>query len=245
MLLRHLPFIWEVPTMDDYCHGVAFIVEGDTEKVFYLSLLKYYCSKHTGVSLCGEQDPETGAKFYCLHLENGAIVLIKIFVAGTTIAHVSNSGSWFIKRCYQAHKPLNWFVFLCYDTDDYKENISKFYEDDWAELRKTLRKGRPREIIDLAAAADIEDLMLLDCDSIFSFLEMEPVAIPQGSKGKRKMKRLFRLKGPAFAYHEGERALPLIQSLDFERIIMTSPIPLQDVDRICFNSYSQIRDAEK
>lgn len=32
-----------------YEEGIAFILEGDTEKEFYLSLLEFLCKKHGGI----------------------------------------------------------------------------------------------------------------------------------------------------------------------------------------------------
>lgn len=219
---------------ETYSHGVAFIMEGDTEKVFYLMLLDHYCKKHQGARLDMQLDSTTGETHYILTRSDGSKVLIKLFVV-ETISQVTHSGTWFVKKCYQAHKPLRWTVFLCYDTDSYLDNITKFHEGDWSELRKTLQKGRPNKIVDLAASADIEDIMLCDSENVFDFIGITPVEIPAGSKGKRKMKALFRLKGTGSAYHEGERALPLIATLDFDRIISLAPIPLQDVEDVCFS----------
>lgn len=227
-----------------YSHGVAFIVEGDTEKVFYLTLIDHYCKKHPGAYLSTQIASATGEVLYVLTRHDNSKVLIKIFVVGT-ISQVAHSGTWFVKRCYQAHRPIKWTVFLCYDTDSYRTNITKFYEGDWSELRRTLQKGHPVEIVDLAASADIEDMMLLDSESVFRFLEIEPVPIPTGSKGKRKMKKLFRLKGIGFAYHEGERALPLISALNFDRIISLAPIPLQHVEDVCFIEYTANNEVTK
>ena len=126
-------------------------------------------------------------------------------------------------------------MILCYDTDDYKEDFSKFHEGDWEILRKTLSKKKTTRILDMAANADIEDTMLLDSDSVFKFLEMEPCPIPSGSKGKRKMKKLFRLKGQGIAYHEGVRADPLIRALDFDVIIGKSRLPFDELEEICFS----------
>lgn len=56
------------------------------------------------------------------------------------------------------------------------------------------------------------------------------------------MKRIFRLKGPGVAYHSGNRAESLIQSLDFDRITSVAPIPLQDVERICLGEYRKVEN---
>lgn len=215
--------------------GIAFILEGDTEKVFYLALLKHICQKYDGVTLNKHTDSNSGEIFYTL--ESSSIqVLIKFNVVGT-ISQISNSGNWFETRCYTQYKNLEWTIFLCYDTDNYVPNISKFYEDDWKELRKTISKRKSCSIIDLAAQADIEDIMLVDADGIFKFLGINPIAIPTGSKGKIKLKKIFRSKGPGSAYHAGERAEALINALDLDKIISTSPVPLNKIQEKCFNCF--------
>lgn len=216
---------------EQFTKGVAFIMEGDTEKVFYLVLLEWLCKKHSNYTLRKDADPSTGERYYVLENGNNR-VLVKMNPVGT-ISQITNSASWFESRCYGEHKSIPWAAVLCYDTDGYQEPITKFYEGDWKELRKRLKK-KAKEIIDMAAAADIEDTMLLDESSIFSYLGIEPVPIPSGSKGKRRMKKLFRLKGQGCAYHEGTRAAQLIQSLDFNVIISQSPLPFEDLEKTCF-----------
>ena len=220
---------------DRFEKGIAFILEGDTEKVFYLALLKHLCEKYKEVTINKKTDSSSGEVFYTLG-NSSHEVLIKFNVVGT-ISQITNSGNWFEKRCYNQHKSLAWTVFLCYDTDNYLPNISKFYEDDWTELRKTISKRKSCSIIDLAAQADIEDIMLVDSDGIFDFLGIPPSPIPTGSKGKVKMKKIFRSKGPGSAYHEGERAESLINALDFEKIIAISPVPLNKIEAECFDCF--------
>lgn len=217
---------------DCFEKGIAFILEGDTEKVFYISLLKHLCEKYDGVVFQKQTDSNSGEIFYTLGNEERS-VLIKFNVVGT-ISQITNSGSWFEKRCYGQYKSLNWTIFLCYDTDNYTPNISKFYEDDWKELRKSISKRKSCSIIDLAAKADIEDIMLVDSDGIFKFLGISPISIPTGSKGKVKMKKIFRAKGPGSAYHEGARSENLIKTLDFDKIISESPVPLNRIQQECF-----------
>ena len=220
---------------DCFEKGIAFILEGDTEKVFYLSLLKHLCNKYNGVFLNKQTDPNSGEIFYSL--ENGNHKVLIMFNIVGTISQITNSGNWFEKRCYAQHKSLNWIIFLGYDTDNYVPNISKFYEDDWKELRKSISKRKSCTIIDLAAQADIEDIMLLDVESIFKFLAMDPIPIPSGSKGKVKMKKIFRAKGHGCAYHEGERAEQLIKTLDLDKIVATSPVPLKKIQTECFSCF--------
>ena len=105
------------------------------------------------------------------------------------------------------------------------------------ELRKTIAKRKSCSIIDLAAQADIEDIMLIDADGVFRFLDLPVSVIPTGAKGKSKMKKIFRQKGPGSAYHEGARAEELINALDMDKIIMLSPVPLSEIQLKCFDCF--------
>lgn len=213
----------------NYSHAIAFIFEGDTEKVFYLNMLEYFCSLHPNWKLQKNTDYSLNEKYYSIQTDAG-IVLVKTYVVGT-ISQVANADTWFNKRCKSIDSLLSWTVFLCYDTDNYSANISKFYEGDWKELRKSLNKGTRVRIVDLAASADIEDIMLIDSTNVFQFIGISPVPIPNKRKGKLKMKALFRMKGRGSAYHEGSRAENLINSLDMNKIILDSPIPFNEIEK--------------
>lgn len=217
---------------ENISQGIAFILEGETEKEFYFALLNFYCEKYHNCVLKATRDNKTGEIFYILTTPTD-ILIIKMFVVGT-ISQLANSGTWFENNCHKQYPSLKWIVFLCYDTDAYMEPITKFYEGDWKELRKQLSKGRASEIIDLAAQADIEDIMLLDADSIFKYLNIAPCDIPNGAKGKRKMKKLFRSVGRGIAYHEGVRAKKLIEALNFEVIIEKAPLNFSKIEQECF-----------
>lgn len=212
--------------------GIAFVFEGDTEKVFYLAILNHFVKKHTGAELEKNTDEKTGEIFYVLSSANKK-TLIKMNVVGT-VSQITNSDKWFSNRCYKCYNGIKWSVFLCYDMDSYDADITKFQEGDWAELKKALKKGRQVDVYDMAANADIEDIMLLDADSVFSYLDLKPCEIPSGRKGKAKMKKIFRMKGSGYAYHEGDRAQELINSLDLDKIIAKAPLPLDILERECF-----------
>ena len=89
-------------------------------------------------------------------------------------------------------------------------------------------------IIDFAASADIEDIMLLDIEGICAFKNQPIVPVPSGRKGKAKMKKLFKSFGIGIAYHEGNRAEPMIKSLDFDKIIQSAPFDLHRLQTILF-----------
>lgn len=208
--------------------GSAFILEGETEKEFYYSLLKHLCRKH-GATLSRIVDTSSPDISYELHVGDD-VSLLKFNVVNT-ITQVPRTGKWFNTQCVGKHSSeMKWNVFLCYDKDDYKEDISKFYEGDWAILRDSLKKAK--QIVDVAAAADIEDVMLQDINGICEFIGCEPPVTLRGGKGKIKLKNLFKDHG--HYYHEGKRAKELIDSLDMEVLIKGNIVPLIEIERILF-----------
>jgi len=217
--------------MSEFARGVAFICEGQTERVFYHSMLEYYLSKHRDYRVIKELDRNLCE--YQLVLENDLqSVLVKTFTVGTIIANTQAPANWFKNSCKQQHKQIDWTVFLCYDTDSHNKDVSQFQEGDWKELKKSIKKNKQTSIIDLAASADIEDIILLDMEGVCSFLGIILCPIPVGRKGKSKLKKIFRDNGSC--YHEGERAKPLIDHLDKEIIISKSGIPFKMIDEVCF-----------
>jgi len=208
---------------EEYSRGIAFIMEGTTEKVFYRSFLKWISENNQCIFERGED--LNNADIYFDWDNGNEKILIKFNVVGA-VTQVSNSGKWFSTKCAGAYK-IPWKVFLCYDTDNYDDDISKFYQDDWKVLRGDIKKAKAEEIIDLAASADIEDIMLCDLNGICRFLNISIPNELKGRKGKAKMKGLYRSCGNT--YHEGDRAEGLISTLDFQKIVDKSPLNLQSV----------------
>lgn len=208
--------------------GFAFILEGDTEKEFYFSFLGFLCQKHGAklVRTVNKSDPDIN---YELQIDD-SVFLIKFNVVNT-ITQIPYTGKWFNSQCLGKYNyEMDWYVFLCYDKDDYKNDISKFHEGDWAVLRKSLK--RVKEIIDVAAAADIEDVMLQDIEHICRYIGCEPTSDFRGRKGKIKLKNLFKEHGQY--YHEGKRAKDLIDSLDMNILIESNIVPLKEIERLLF-----------
>ena len=89
-----------------------------------------------------------------------------------TITQIHNSASWLQNNCVQAKgKKIPWTVFLCYDTDSYNADVTKFYKDDWKTFRKMINAQRGvKKIVDMAVDADIEDIFLLDLHGISCFI---------------------------------------------------------------------------
>lgn len=203
-----------------YTKGIAFIMEGSTEKVFYRSFMNWLADKH-GCKFEKIDAFDTGEILFEWTDEDEKI-LIKINVVGT-VTQVVHSGKWFSNTCAKKYR-IPWNVYLCYDTDSPDYDISKFYEDDWKLLRDELKKAKAKEIVDLAAQADIEDVMLYDLSGICRYLGITPPEKMTGRKGKAKMKALYRSCGKT--YHEGEKSADMVQQLDFEKIMKNGPIPL-------------------
>ena len=154
--------------MDKFTEGIAFIMEGKTEKVFYKSFLDYICASNPDIVFTKETSED--GEIYFVWSNPIKRIIIKIFVVGT-ISQITNSGSWFANKCSKKIK-VPWSVYLCYDTDSSTAEISKFYEGDWKLLRTTLKKAHAKNIIDLAASANIEDIMLCDIEGVCRFLNI-------------------------------------------------------------------------
>ena len=216
-----------------YSQGVAFIVEGATEKVFYSEYLEHCCRSHEGATLLRVNAVE-GLNFE-IHQGDGAISLVKFNNVGA-ITQMTHSADWFLRSCFSRYLSIPWTVFLAYDTDDYNGSITKFHEGDWQRLRNSISEAA-NEIIDLAASADIEDVMLCDYQGILRFLGLpSSTTLPTGNKGKTRMKKLHRMASLNNPYHEGDRARPLIQSLDMQVIESSAPVPLSRVPEILFGN---------
>lgn len=208
----------------DYTEGFAFILEGATEKVFYKNLLIYLQSLDSNVVMQKEMEQDSGDIIY-IWSNRERRVIIKTYVVGT-ITQLVHSGKWFANRCAKKYK-LPWKVCLCYDTDSPSGEICKFYEGDWERLRNELEKSKAKEVIDLAASADIEDVLLYDLEGICNYLHITVPDYLPGRKGKAKMKALYRSCGAT--YHEGEKAEQMIKTLDMDKIIRCSPLGLQRI----------------
>ena len=53
----------------------------------------------------------------------------------------------------------------------------------------------------------------------------------RATRGKTKLKKLYRKVAPNKAYHSGERAKDLISHLDMAEIRASAPVPLGEIDR--------------
>ena len=210
--------------------GFAFILEGDTEKEFYLSFLEFLCRKH-GATLLRTTEEVSLDIVYRMKKDDKEC-LIK-FHTVNTVSQVPRAGKWFQTQCVKKYgSKVKWIVFLCYDLDDYNADISKFYEGDWAALRTSL--NRADQILDVAAAADIEDVMLQALSGVCNYLNGVCPTDLKGRKGKTKMKNLFLFNGKY--YHSGKRARALIDSLDMEKLTRGNLVPLAAMEQMITSS---------
>lgn len=203
-----------------YTKGIAFIMEGSTEKVFYRSFMTWLANRQ-GCKFEKIDALDTGEVLF-EWINGDETILIKINVVGA-VTQLVHSGKWFSNTCAKRYR-IPWNVYLCYDTDNHDYDISKFYRDDWKLLREELKKSKAKKIVDLAARADIEDVMLIDLLGICRYLGIAPPEKLAGRKGKAKMKALYRSCGKT--YHEGEKSADMVEKINYEKIIRDGPIPL-------------------
>lgn len=210
--------------------GLAFIVEGDTEKEFYLSMLSFLCEKHGATFERKNIDDGTDVSYVIKH---GDTCILAKFNGVNAISQIPQAGRWFNTQCISKHKKdvPGWDAILCYDTDNYKDDVTKFQEGDWLTLRTSLKKAQT--VLDLAAAADIEDVMLVDLEGVCAFIGCEIPEELTGRKGNVKLRNIFRDHDSA--YHKGKRARPLIDTLDKQKIIDSNIIPLEMLEQMIFN----------
>lgn len=224
--------------MREYTRGIAFVLEGATEKVFYRAFLKWL-AKQNNCSFVKGDNLDNGDKYF--EWDNGVeTLLIKFNIVGT-VTQVSHSGKWFSNKCAKKYK-IPWKVFLCYDTDSSEDDITKFYQDDWILLRKALIKAKAEEIIDLAASADIEDIILIDLSGVCKYLGVDVPEKLSGRKGKAKMKALYRSCGNT--YHEGDKAEAMIESLNFQKILDCSPLDLEKLSTTLTKTQDIVDDSQ-
>ena len=203
-----------------YTKGIAFIMEGSTEKVFYRSFMTWLANRQ-GCKFEKIDALDTGEVLF-EWINGDETILIKINVVGA-VTQLVHSGKWFSNTCAKRYR-IPWNVYLCYDTDSHDYDISKFYRDDWKLLREELKKSKAKKIVDLAARADIEDVMPIDLLGICRYLGIAPPEKLAGRKGKAKMKALYRSCGKT--YHEGEKSADMVGKINYEKIIRDGPIPL-------------------
>jgi len=209
--------------------GMAFIMEGVTEKVFYKVYVRQ-AAKRLGLT-CEELIVSDTPAIVVGDPRGSALLL---FHNVGSVSQIPNAGSWFSRVCVGGWPVMPWHVLLCYDTDSYNADVTKFHEGEWLQLRKEIGQDAS-SIADLAAEADIEDVMLCDQEGVLSFLGLPPeTAIPGGKKGKRRMAKLHRMVAPNVAYHAGDKARLLIEALDMQLIARNAPdgIDLTRIDTL-------------
>lgn len=186
------------------------------------------CKQPVGTKQLLKKDMDTTEDSYLICSSDDKRVVIMTSV--NSVSQMTNSATWFERSCIGDFPEISWTVFLCYDTDAYCSDITMFHEGDWARLRGSIA-SQASAFIDLAAEADIEDVILCDLPGVLSFLRPPPqTEVPPGNKGKTKLKKLHRMVAVNKTYHSGERAKELIACLDMSVIKRNAPIPLEEID---------------
>ncbi|MBP3883619.1 MAG: hypothetical protein J6D54_01600 [Olsenella sp.] len=203
--------------IEDFERGFAFVAEGPTERVFYFEYLKWCCLVERDSTMTRLPNKDV-----VIETRSGR-VLVQFNVMGA-VSSVPNAASWVQSRPLR-FPGIPWTVVLCYDTDG-DESLS-LETRAWKRFRRELAETDV-DVIDLAADADIEDVMLADIEGVRRFLDLGSDVEPHGRKGKAKLKSLYKASckasGPRRAYKSGEKAEGLIRSLSFEVIEERSPL---------------------
>ena len=209
---------------EGYVKGLAFVVEGPTERVFYHEYLQWCCAKKPGTVM--EQLPN---KDFAIRAKGGDI-LVRFNVKGS-VSSVPNAMNWVRSICLAADMP--WTVVLCYDTDgDASLNLDTRA---WRRFRQDLAEMK-LPVIDLAADADIEDVMLVDIEGVRRFLGLDSSIEPHGRKGKAKLKSLYKAVDVTQPYKSGERARNLIRNLSFDIIEEKAPMDIKILRQAVFGA---------
>lgn len=103
--------------------GLAFIVEGPTEKVFYLEYLSQLC-KAKGLVLKKDLDTTEDSYLICSAGDERVVMMTSV----NSVSQMTNSATWFERSCVGGFPDISWTVFLCYDTDEYCSDITMFHE---------------------------------------------------------------------------------------------------------------------
>jgi len=216
--------------MSTYKKGIAFIFEGPTEKIFYLSIIEMFCKENNAYK--NKYFNAELAEFeYLLTLPNHEKIILKTNTVNS-INNITNSEAWIKSMCINRYNDILWTIFLCYDADSTENSIRQFNEGNWKQFKNNLNKENIK-VIDFRAVYDIESLMFLDEQGICNFLGILKIPKIRGLSGKQKMKRLFRMNNQF--YHEGDRAKSFIKKLDKKTIVSKSSLPFDELKKICFD----------
>lgn len=128
---------------------------------------------------------------------------------------------------------MPWTVVLCYDTDG--DASLSLDTRAWRRFRQDLAKMK-LSVIDLAADADIEDVMLVDIEGVRKFLRLNSDIEPHGRKGKAKLKSLYKAVDVTQPYKSGERARNLIRNLSFDVIEERAPMDIKTLRQAVFGA---------
>lgn len=207
-------------------NGIAFVCEGQTEEVFYKNFINYYCMRNECLEVYKIESDDIGEQY--IYIKSKTQETIIKFHCASTLSQMTNCQHWIDKKCINEVQSIPWVVYLCYDTDSYKNDITQFYEGDWKDLRENIQKlSDSITIVDLAVKAEIEDIILIDKEGIAKYLNVASISVPNSGQGKGKLKAIFRKHERV--YHEGYRAEGLIKELNFDIICENSLINLSHV----------------
>jgi hypothetical protein len=168
------------------------VMEGDTEDIFYKSLIKYW-SKLYGPPSC-------------------KLCFMNIRGVGRFGSKVP--AKYKNEICVKYPKTMH-NIFLAYDTDVFE--LQQKPPVDWLKIEEKLKSDGAHSVRHIRAEKTIEDWLLLDIEGICQNLRKKNVTKIKGSSGLEKIQKLF--KSANRIYQKGYNSNGLVNSLDIGKIV--------------------------
>lgn len=187
---------------------IVVFVEGDTDKVFFEALLRYYAqkskSKLNDWEICSIRGVERYESKVISKLKNG---LIPKLAKSNKLVHA---------------------VCCSYDTDvfEYAERPVV----NWRKIRKSVKELGVPNFLEIEVKQMIEDWFLCDLSGLCKYLKISVPSKLEGKDGFSKMKLLFK-KGNKI-YQKGLSCQRFINSLDISVIRNTQQTNLAELEKL-------------
>jgi hypothetical protein len=187
--------------------GIVLLVEGDTEKAFYTSLIQFLQNKN-----------QTKQRVEKVHIVN--------------LKGVGNYGAKgpnkFKNEICRDNPDVDYNVFCAYDMDVFQYAMKP--PVDWKVVEKTLKKYGALQVFHIRAYDKIEDWFLFDLEGLCTYLEIDALQ-PKGKDGLEKIKVLFKKKNKIYQKGSTDQFIPY---LNMEKIYMEFSEYLNPLEKYLF-----------
>ncbi len=173
---------------------VIIFVEGETEKVFYEHLIRYYKENSTTALLSVQVHNIKGFG----NFKNKMISKLK----NNIIPNLAKQQDRIKSVC------------CCYDTDVF--DYAAIPPINWKEIKKEVQNLKIGEFVEVKANKMLEDWFLSDIEGLCKFLKLRKIPSLSGKDGNTKMKNLFKMDNKI--YKKGTYCYKFIDNLDIPQI---------------------------